>query len=427
MSRREEHALAARLARALDGRERPEGDLATLVTVLEQATEPARFQVPDVEIERELVRVRPRLECQPSSRPPSRLVLAFGAVAAAAVAVVVFTLVRVPGTDVEAKALSALGDSSSILQIKERIVPAVPGLFPSSTRTVWLDSSRGVAHWVQLAGGRNIEEVLVENGRMRRFLPAQHLLLVGSSCRAFASGCAELVDPVAFYRRALEQHGTLSSKRDGDVYRLTLPLQTLPDAVRIEQRVTVDAHTFLPKLIEWREAGRPVSRIEIESIERIPRSRVFERLEMPVPSGTKVEQRSASGKRLRKLGETRLTLAQARSLDPPLLWLGPEFAFRELKSIDRVDWNAGSAYRIRYGRITLWNFKTVVPPSVLTARASAPPKPVPVKGNVAHFYFTPSGRLAVEIDRGDYSVAILAPTYTKTDILGTLPRLKPLR
>jgi hypothetical protein len=148
---------------------------------------------------------------------------------------------------------------------------------------------------------------------------------------------------------------------------------------------------------------------------------------MPVPSGTKVEQRTTSGKELRRLGETRLTLAQARRLDPPLLWLGPEFAFRKLKSIERVDWNAGSAYRIRYGRITLWNFKTVVPPSVLTARASAPPKSVPVKGNVAHFYFTPSGRLAVEIDRGDYSVAILAPTYTKTDILGTLPRLKPLR
>ena len=58
---------------------------------------------------------------------------------------------------------------------------------------------------------------------------------------------------------------------------------------------------------------------------------------------------------------------------------------------------------------------------MLTARASAPPKPVPVKGNVAHFYFTPSGRLAVEIDRGDYSVAMLAPTYTKTDILRRAP------
>jgi hypothetical protein len=427
MSRREEQALAARLARALDGRERPEGDVATLVTLLEQATDPARFQVPDEEIERELARVRPRLERQPSSRPASRLALVFGAVAAAAVAVVVFTLVRVPGTDVDAKALSALGGPSSILEIRERIVPAVPGTFLPSTRTVWLDSSRGVAHWVQLAGGKHIEEVLVENGRMRRFLPAQHVLLVGSSCRAFASGCAELVDPVAFYRSALEEHGALSSQRAGDVYRLTLPLQTLPDAVRIEQRVTVDAHTFLPKLIEWREAGRPVSRIEIESIERSPRSQAFDRLELGLPSGTKVEQRGASGKELRKLGETGLTLAQARKLNPPLLWFGPEFAFRKLKSIERVDWDAGSAYRLRYGRITVWNFKSVIPPAVLSARASSPAKPVPIDGNVAHFYFTPSGQFTAEIDRRGYSVALLMPAYTKTDIIHAFEGLKPLR
>jgi hypothetical protein len=148
---------------------------------------------------------------------------------------------------------------------------------------------------------------------------------------------------------------------------------------------------------------------------------------MPVPSGTKVEQRSVSGKELRKLGETRLTLAQARSLDPPLLWLGPEFAFRKLKSIERIDWNAGSAYRIRYGRVTLWNFRSVVPPPVLAARVSAPSKPVPVSGNVAHFYFTPGGLVAAEIDRGDYSVALLAPQYAKANILDAFGRLKPLR
>jgi hypothetical protein len=146
-----------------------------------------------------------------------------------------------------------------------------------------------------------------------------------------------------------------------------------------------------------------------------------------VPAGTHVEQRTTSGKALRKLGETRLTLAQARSLHPPLLWLGREYAFRKLKSIERIDWNAGSAYRIRYGRITLWNFSKVVPPPVLAARVSAPPKPIPIDGNVAHFYYTPSGQVAVEIDRGGYSIALVAPTYTKTDILGFVEQLRPLR
>ena len=107
MSRREEQVLAARLARALDGQERPDGDLATLVTVLERATETARFEVAEDVVERELARVRPRLERrrQPAlRRPSSRLALAFGAVAAAAVAVVVITIVRHPGTDLEANA-----------------------------------------------------------------------------------------------------------------------------------------------------------------------------------------------------------------------------------------------------------------------------------------------------------------------------------
>ncbi len=217
-------------------------------------------------------------------RPASRLVFAFGAVAAAAsrssssrssgFLEPTSRPRRSPRSVARARSSSSASGSSRLR----------PGTFPSSTRTSWLDSSRGIAHWVQLTGGQKVEEVLVERGRMRRFLPAQHLLIVGSSCRAFASGCAELVDPVAFYRRALAGGGAVRSKREGDVYRLTLPLQSLPDAVRIEQVVTVDAETFLPKLIEWRENGRPVSRITIESIERIPRSQVYELLDLRTPA-----------------------------------------------------------------------------------------------------------------------------------------------
>jgi hypothetical protein len=429
VSRREEQALAARLARALDGREEPAGDVAALVTVLERATEPARFAVADEDVERELVRVRPRLDRGrvAARRPASRLAVGFGAVAAAAIAVVVFTFVRLPGTDIEAKALSALGGASSILEIRERIEPAVPGAFPSSTRTVWLDSVHGIAHWIQLSEGKQVEEVVVESGRMKRYLPGQHLLIVGSSCRAFASGCAELVDPVAFYRQALAGHGTIEAKREGDVYRLTLPLQTLPDAVRIEQRVTIDAETFRPTLIEWRENGRTVSRIAIESVGRIPRSELFDQLDLRVPLGTTIEQRTNSGKSLQKLGETRLSLRRARTLDPPLLWGGPEFLYRRLTSIDRIDWNAGSAYRLRYGSITLWNFNSVVPPQLLAARVSGPAKPVPIGNNVGHFYQTPSGAVAVELDRRGHSVAIMASASTKVDIIAALGRLRPLR
>jgi hypothetical protein len=46
---------------------------------------------------------------------------------------------------------------------------------------------------------------------------------------------------------------------------------------------------------------------------------------------------------------------------------------------------------------------------------------------VAHFYFTPDGGLVAELDRSGYSVAVVAPTYTKTDIFNALRGLKPLR
>ena len=64
---------------------------------------------------------------------------------------------------------------------------------------------------------------------------------------------------------------------------------------------------------------------------------------------------------------------------------------------------------------------------MLSARVSAPAKPVPIDGNVAHFYFTPSGLFAAEIDRSGYSVALLMPAYTKTDIVQAFEGLKPLR
>ena len=40
-----------------------------------------------------------------------------------------------------------------------------------------------------------VEETLVEPHRISRFLTDQNVIIVGSSCRAFASGCADVIDP----------------------------------------------------------------------------------------------------------------------------------------------------------------------------------------------------------------------------------------
>lgn len=429
MSRHDERELAARLARVLDGQERAEDEVAALVTVLERATEPARFEIAEGVVERELARARPRLQPGRGAgrRPAPRLALAFGAVAAAAVALVVFTFVRVPGIDVEGKALAALGGSGSIFKIQERIEPVVRGTFPSSIRTVWLDPSRGLERWYQLSEGQRVEEVLVKPGRISRLLPAQNLLIIGPSCRVFASGCAEVLDPVAFYRRVLEGKGTVKAKREGGVYRLTLPVQVLPDAVRIEQRVTIDATTFLPTRIEWLEQ-RPgerihaVSRILIDSIDRLPAAQVSSPFHLPPTPGVRVEQRSVSKVPVRKLGETRLNVDAARRLKPSLLWLGPSPT-----AIDEVRWNAGTAYRLRYGGVTVWNYREVIPPELASARFAAPAKTIPLGDKVVRFYQSEGGLSVAELDTRGWSVAVVAPSDAKEDVIAVVRELRPLR
>jgi hypothetical protein len=407
--------------------------VAALITVLERATEPARFQVSAEEVEDELARVRPRLQPRRErERARPRLALAFGAVAVAAVAVLVFTFLRLPGTDVEAKALKALGGGGTILKIRERIEPVVPGTFPVSTRDVWLDLARGLELSVQASRGRQVEEMLVEPGRFSRYLPGERIVVVGSSCRAFASGCAEVVDPVAFYRRVLEAQGVEKTKREGGVYLLTLPVQTLPDAVRIEQRVTIDAKTFLPTAIEWREQ-RPggnlhaFSRIVIESVERFS----FDQVENPFhlssfPTDTRIIQRTVSKEPLHKIGERRLSLSEARRVRPPLLWFGREYQYRPLSRIDEVRWNLGTAYRIRYGRVTVWNYTNVVPPELLASRLAMPSKLIPLGRNVAHFYSVGS-HIVTELDLPGRSVSVVSPYYLKEDFIRALRRLKPLK
>jgi len=425
VSRREEQALALRLARALDGAEQPRDEVAALVSVLERATEPARFELTEDVVERELARLKPRLARPADRRPTSRIALAFGAAAAAAVAIVVFTFVRLPGADVEAKALAAL---NGVLEIHERIEPAQPGAFPVSARTVWLDPARGLEHTVETSGSQVVEETLVKPGRIIRFLPGENLAIVAHSCRAFASGCADTVDPVAFYRHALAEKGIESTKRTDAGYELTLPIRTLPDAVRIEQVVTIDARTYLPTRIEWQEqrpGGRlhAVSRIVIESIDRVDLRVIPDPFHLSLLRSTRIEQRTVSETPLRKLSERPLTLDQARQIRPALLLL-PGTPL----SVDEIRWNAGTVYRLRYaGDTTVWNYRGLVPPGILSTVAGGPLKVVPLSGNVVRFYPASGGRALAEVDTRTWSVAIDAPEQGKIDVYRAAQSLTRLR
>jgi hypothetical protein len=429
----DERVLAAQLDRALDGRERPEGEVASLVSVLERAAAPARFEVAPDEVERALRSTQPRTRTRRRLRPVPAL--AGLALAGALAAVLVVVLTRGNPLQVDEPALAALGGPSSVLRVIERVEPARPGTFPVSTRVGWIDRQGKRMRWDDYVRGRRVAETLLEGGRVSRYLVTQNVIIVGSSCRAFASGCAELVDPIELYRRAL-QRGTAKTTRTifaaRPAYVLTLPVQTLPDAVRIEQRVIIDARTYLPLRIDWVESRpgaepRAFARIRIKRVRTVPPVAAQFAFQIEAP-GIRVVQRVAPGRGLRKLSERSLSTAEARRIRPPLRWLGPDYLGMPLTEIKRFRWNAGTAYRIRYGsRLTIWNYGTFVPPDLAASRYVPAKTLVLPDGRVARFYQATDGRLVLELEGADRSIALIGPEFGKESLFETLQHVKSLR
>ena len=434
MPRREELALAVQLDRVLDGREAGDDEVRELAQILELAAAPARFEVPQDEVERALARA-PRPEAARTRRRPLAFAGAAAAVAGAVVLVLALTRGGGIGIDVAGRADAALGGPVDMLRLVERIEPVQVGRFPPSTRVGWLDDRRQRAIWHQYVGGRRVETTLLEHGRVTRYLLALNTAIVGPSCRAFASGCAELVDPVALYREGLRA-GNADVTRRGGTYVLRLPAQELPDALRIDQVVTVDARTFRPLRIEWRTRRADGSEerfalIRILVARTVRRERWADALNLVLPTNVRVVQRVAPGRDLRRLGQRTLSRAEAAAVRPRLLWLGRDYNGRRAGETVEIRWNAGRAYRTRYGELTLWNYGRIVPPPVLSARF-VPAKTIPLqrgaaRGQLARFYVSDDRRLAVEVELGARAVAVVGPDLGKEDLFRVLESLQTLR
>ena len=419
MSRLPEREAARRLAEVLDGAEPGDADVATVARVLRDAAAAARFDVAGAEIEAALERARPR-----SARPPrSRLRIAAVGLAAALVLAVALVL-ALPFTsgpadvEVQARALAALGGGGQVLSVAEEIRPGPGESFPTSVRTGWIDVNGDRQRWTQSVDGTVVAETLVDHGRVTRYDPVAGTAVIATSCAALASGCADSVDPVAFYRRALQAAGPLRTAArtiDGHrVFRVVLPVQRLADAVRIVQVATIDAETYLPRRIDWREISadghaRTFAEIVIRDVTRQEGANLAPGLlDLELPPGTKTTQLAPPGVPVRLLGQERLTLAQARALDPRPWWLGRTYAGHRLTSIVLLRFTGGTAVRIRYGPTTLWTYGRVIPPPLLGARV--PGKTLPLSGGaVGRFYSTPGGVLIGERSIPSGTVAVEAP------------------
>ena len=434
MRRDDDRALARMLADALDGEEPPTDELRAIVQVLEAAAAEARLDVPAQETEQALRAARPAPRARRRIWPAAAIAVAV--VAAAAALLLAGPFGSGPAADVQAQALAALGGRGSVLEVVERIAPGPEGGFAPSTRTGWIDPTRGRAAWVQRAAdGVVLDRTVVERGRITRYDPATHTALVAPSCVALATGCATAVDPIAVYRRALTRLAATETQpvtyRGRPAYRFTLPMQRLPDATRVAQVVTVDAHTLLPERIEWR-VRRPGGRPRAAAVIDIRKALVTPRELAPqdafgvvLPPGTAVTELQSPGRPVRLTGVRRLTLAQARALRPAVDWLGPRFAGHRLGAIELLRYGPGTAVRLRYGPLLIWNYGRVIPPPLL-GTAGVPVKQFPAGSRTARLYQTAAAGIALEVDRPGGTVAVTATGAATVPPFGAVGRLRPI-
>jgi hypothetical protein len=303
-----------------------------------------------------------------------------------------------------------------------------------SERTGWLDLHRRVARWSETVESRGAVETLVEPGGFTRFLPADKTTVIGPACEELASGCAEIIDPVAFYRQALLEAREapaipvdLGGRR---ALRLVLQLDGHLRALRLEQIVTLDEVSYLPRRIEWRVLRldglhQSIAVIDVEQIERVARPETPPgAFALETPLDARIVQRATPAEPLILLGERALTLEEARRSAPPLLWLGPAYREVDLSEVNEKRWNVGTVLAFRYGPFTVWNYGPMIPPELLAGRLA--PTLVPFAEGTARVFETGDGRLVAELDLGARTVAVGAASG-RAELIRALEQLHELR
>jgi hypothetical protein len=427
----DERRAAEQLALALDGDPGAADEARELALLLSGAAGAARIDIPGEEVERALAGTRlPRPGTERTRRRARPLAAA--AVAVAVVAALALPLLRSsPTVDVQARAAGAI-DRRAVIHVVSRITSPT-GVLPSGGLTTWIDHGGGRER-VRLTRtddhGIPLVDVLSTPGRYLRYQVRTRTAVTGPSCRVVASGCAELLDPVELYRQALLRNGIGNARKvttgDGQVYRFALPLPGSVGRPGIHQVVSLDAETFLPRTIEWRDSTGTVAVISVALVEQLaPDALPAGVFRLPLAADTHVRQVDASGAEVRLLDHGRITLAALRSSSITTAWLGEVAGGWRLQRIDVFKYTAGIAVRYRYGDATVWTYDQVVPP-VLRAGHLSPVKILEDGRSPVHFYQTDGGGAVAERDLRDVTVAVVAPALTKIDVLQLISRARPL-
>jgi hypothetical protein len=395
--------LAVELDRALTG-ESTSSEARRLASLLVAAAEPARFEVADAELEHALARTaRPELRRRRTSLVPG-IALAGAAVAAA---IVVWQL-RTPGTDVQAQAAHAVDATFFVV---EEVRPAARGAFPPTTISGYVDGRSGRVHArVSSTAGLSAETVVRPNGTVERWVSSSNTVTVAPSCRQLQPACADLLDPFALYVRAVES-ADVTTERDGGTYRVTLRRG------HVEETAVIDATTFLPRRIEWRQDGRLYSLTRFVALERQASPVSQDAWELSPHPGARVVQLNARGRHVRVLSVVPGTVRRGD------FWLGRSYEGHAAR-VESVRLTGGAATRITYGPLVVWNYGDVAPPAVAQNRV-LPAKVFAIPGGgVVHAYFGESTTVVAEAEFGDRNAAVVSTGGDKEAAVRAVQELK---
>jgi len=392
----DEQVLAFDLDRALAGEDAGDeaGELAALLVA---AADHARLPVTDAEVERALHAMLPR----PRARTRRRLAPALALATAVAVAAVVAWIVRSPGSEVTARAARAL--DTTFFVVEQVRSP----LFAATDVSGYVDGRTGRAH-VRVSGRRGLvsETAVAADGSVQRWLAASNTTTLAPSCDALPGGCAEALDPLDLYLRTL-RHAHVRAL--ADAYQLTIRVG------KVEQVVTVDRRTYLPRRIEWRQDGRRTSLTRFAALERQRAPVGPDGWAMSGHPGAHLLQLTRRGERVRVLSVSPSRLAKDAR------WLGPSYQGYRAR-VATVRLTGGRGVRISYGPLVVWNYDEIVPPAVVELRGPAV-KTFEIPGGIVHASFAADGGVVADATFADGNVAVVSKSGDKVDAVRAVQRL----
>jgi len=109
-----------------------------------------------------------------------------------------------------------------------------------------------------------------------------------------------------------------------------------------------------------------------------------------------------------------------------VLWLGPVYRGITARAT-RVRYEDGSAVKVDYQLLAVWNYSTFVPPPVVAGESTAV-QTYPIRtGGTARFYLGPHGSAVVEVEKDGRTAALVSRYAGKVDLVeaSQLVRRKP--